>query len=115
MVIADCRKRWLFIVLCTGYGYGQGKPSVRFLPPPIPSPYKACLVDGCTGRTYGKAYCRKHIKLKAKSVVYTVAQRAQMRSSCCNASCMEEKSHEYGKQYCTKCKQPCCWHTDYVA
>jgi len=72
--------------------------------------HKACLVDGCTTPTYGKTYCRAHIKNKLKSVVITEDQRSHMRSDCCDAHCIDGTRHEYGKQYCVKCKAACLWH-----
>lgn len=37
------------------------------------------------------------------------ALRATIRSICCGAKCVSGLPHESGEQYCTKCKQPCCW------
>jgi hypothetical protein len=73
-------------------------------------PYKACLVDGCSEQTYGKPYCHKHAKNKGKVTLITSDQRRFMRSDCCDATCVDGPKHEYGKQYCTKCKAPCLWH-----
>ncbi|MDO8648787.1 MAG: hypothetical protein Q7R81_03305 [Candidatus Peregrinibacteria bacterium] len=80
-------------------------------PSPIPhTPHSSCLVDGCTANTYGKQYCRTHIKGNRTPVVITDEQRTHMRSDCCNAACADGKRHDYGKQYCAQCKQACCWH-----
>ncbi|MDD4319578.1 MAG: hypothetical protein PHW10_04630 [Candidatus Peribacteraceae bacterium] len=72
--------------------------------------HKACLVDGCTAPTYGKTYCHEHIKNKGKAAVITADQRLHMRSDCCEALCVDGPRHEYGKQYCAKCKAGCLWH-----
>ena len=72
--------------------------------------HKSCLVDGCTAQTHGKTYCHAHIKNKGKVEVISDAQRSHMRSDCCNAPCLDGPRHEYGRQYCRKCKAGCCWH-----
>ncbi len=72
--------------------------------------HKVCLVEGCKAPTHGKSYCRAHIKDKAKYMVISSDQRAHMRSNCCNARCTDGAPHEYGKQYCLRCKSPCIWH-----
>jgi hypothetical protein len=69
-----------------------------------------CAVDGCTNHAHGKAYCHTHMKDKGKSTVITDAERLHMRSDCCEAACIDGPRHDYGKQYCAKCKQACCWH-----
>ncbi|MEI8230405.1 MAG: hypothetical protein WCG83_04695 [Candidatus Peregrinibacteria bacterium] len=71
--------------------------------------HKNCLVDGCTTPTHGKSYCRIHIKDRVKNMVITTEQRSHMRSDCCGALCTEGVQHEYGKQYCGKCKNGCVW------
>jgi hypothetical protein len=67
-------------------------------------------VDGCTAQAYGKPYCHAHMKNKGKVTTITDAQRSHMRSDCCDAHCTDGPRHEYGKQYCSKCKAGCLWH-----
>ena len=68
---------------------------------------KACLVEGCKGRTYGKTYCIKHFK--QYPVTISAQARLQMRSDCHNAPCVNGEKHEYGAQYCATCKEACQW------
>ncbi|MFA5799913.1 MAG: hypothetical protein WC840_03050 [Candidatus Peribacteraceae bacterium] len=78
----------------------------------IPAPANnVCKVHGCRSPSQGKSYCRRHTpKGRAGGMVFTVERRSHMRSVCCNAACADGKQHEYGKQYCGRCKEPCCWH-----
>ncbi len=69
----------------------------------------ACLIKDCKGRTDGGNYCKKHIKGKKPPTVITAEARLFMRSQCCKAACEHGKRHEYGEQYCAKCKEPCEW------
>ncbi|MEK7591038.1 MAG: hypothetical protein AAB489_02415 [Patescibacteria group bacterium] len=32
-----------------------------------------------------------------------------IRSHCHNAKCVSGEAHESGEQYCTECREPCCW------
>ncbi len=32
-----------------------------------------------------------------------------IRSLCCEAKCKAGPVHDYGEQYCSKCKEPCPW------
>ena len=87
-----------------------------FLPSFMHAPRRtSCLVEGCTAQTYGKSYCRAHNKNRVKTVVISDEQRAHMRSDCCDAHCIDGTRHEYGKQYCTKCKGACLWHPHALA
>ncbi|MEK7218189.1 MAG: hypothetical protein AAB728_01850 [Patescibacteria group bacterium] len=72
---------------------------------------KCCLVEGCSAQTHGKPYCHAHGKDRGKTVLISTEQRARMRSDCCNAPVTDGQRHEYGRQYCLKCKGACCWHT----
>ncbi len=72
--------------------------------------YETCLVAGCGKATQGKQYCSKHASPNQRRSLSTDL-RALIRSECCDAKCTIGEVHEYGEQYCTKCKQPCCWKT----
>ena len=72
--------------------------------------YKVCRVDGCTSKTYGKEYCHAHIKEHGRPAAITKEQRSLMRSDCCEGHCDDGERHEYGRQYCAKCKAACLWH-----
>ncbi len=37
------------------------------------------------------------------------ALRSTIRSICCEAKCVSGSPHENGEQYCTACKEACCW------
>ncbi|MFH0770801.1 MAG: hypothetical protein V1926_05525 [Candidatus Peregrinibacteria bacterium] len=73
---------------------------------PVPL-HTTCKAQGCRSPSHGKLHCRRHA-LKEITVI-TPDQRAHMRSLCCSALCEAGKHHEYGNQYCGKCKEPCCW------
>ncbi len=77
----------------------------------MPMMKTVCKVEGCKGQTRGKEYCGKHMRGKKVPVVITAAARLNMRSSCHNAACEHGEKHEYGQQYCSKCKQACQWKT----
>lgn len=72
---------------------------------------KQCIVEGCHQQTRGKDYCGKHLKGKKVAVVISSEARRSMRSGCCSAACTQGKRHEYGEQYCAKCKEACSWKT----
>lgn len=75
--------------------------------------YKSCTVAECDARPVrGKPYCHAHLKDQGKPKVISRDQRAKMRSDCCNAAVTEGEQHDYGKQYCDKCKHACCWHPE---
>ena len=70
--------------------------------------HDTCLVSGCGKPSQGKQYCAKHA---------TAAQRRKLtnelsvliRSDCHGAKCVTGDVHDNGEQYCSQCKQPCCW------
>ncbi|HBH19606.1 MAG TPA: hypothetical protein DEB30_05420 [Candidatus Peribacter riflensis] len=68
-------------------------------------------MNGCRSPSHGRSYCHKHAKIgRENGVVFTPEQRSHMRSLCCGAACTAGAQHEYGNQYCQKCKTACCWH-----
>ena len=72
-----------------------------------------CGIEGCTAQTRGRHYCAKHLREKRLPQVISNEARLTMRSSCCNAACVEKEGekHEYGKQFCSKCHEACQWKT----
>jgi len=65
-------------------------------------------MKGCGKASHGKQYCAHHMNIAVRRQL-PGELRAAIRSDCCNAKCVSGKPHENGEQYCTKCKQPCCW------
>ena len=57
----------------------------------------------------GRSYGPRQFRGPKPAVVITKEIRATMRSSCCQAGCVAGEKHEYGEQYCAKCKQACQW------
>lgn len=71
---------------------------------------KNCAIEGCTDRQAPrKEYCWKHLNERKETAGITKEMRPHMKSSCCGVSCTQGEDHEYGKQYCNKCKQACMW------
>ena len=68
-----------------------------------------CIVEGCGKETKGKAFCTMHLKDKSRKLTVPAAQQKTLRSLCCDAVCTKGERHEYGEQYCGKCKEPCLW------
>lgn len=56
----------------------------------------------------GKLYCSKHLLTHGKQKM-TKETQALLRSHCCSAPCTVGVKHEYGEQYCAKCKLTCIW------
>ncbi len=70
----------------------------------------ACPIGQCGVATGGKPYCPKHMDVKERRKLSS-SLRSLIRSDCCEAACTQGDLHEFGEQYCTKCKKPCCWKT----
>jgi hypothetical protein len=80
-----------------------------FLPhPDIHKKHVICRVIDCGKATDGKQYCVKLMNIDERRKLPT-DMRATIRSSCCGAKCTVGEAHEYGEQYCSKCKQACAW------
>jgi hypothetical protein len=78
---------------------------------PLPLIYKRrdiCLVKGCGKSSNGRSYCNAHMDVSARRAL-TKDLSALIRSDCCDAACFKGEVHDNGEQYCSKCKQPCCW------
>lgn len=69
-----------------------------------------CPIGQCGKATGGKPYCPKHMDVKERRSL-SASLRGLIRSDCCEAPCLAGKVHDNGEQYCTKCKEPCCWKT----
>ena len=70
---------------------------------------KNCTAEGCTLKQLkGKLFCGKHLPIHGRQKM-TKETQALVRSNCCNASCSVGEKHEYGEQYCNKCKLTCIW------
>jgi len=62
----------------------------------------------CNNATSNRQYCDKHASAADRRKM-SGNKQAKILSGCCNAKCKTGKVHEMGEQYCTKCKEPCCW------
>jgi len=74
----------------------------------IPKKREFCAVKGCIKATNGRQYCEKHLSVDERRKL-SQEQQTCIRSDCCSALCITGEVHENGEQYCTKCKQACCW------
>lgn len=86
---------------------------------------KKCKIRGCKRPYYAKGFCQldylsdrrrqKAAKKASKQTpVVMSSSRYVMTSYCCRKPVQEGEQHEMGKQYCTKCKEPCLWKYDYA-
>jgi len=70
---------------------------------------KICDAEGCGLKPLrGKSYCSKHLATHGKQKM-TKEMQLMLRSACCNVACTVGERHEYGEQYCSRCKQGCIW------
>ncbi len=67
-----------------------------------------CPAKGCGKPSHGKPYCLRHVTAAQRRVLPQEVLR-NIRSLCCEASCTSGPVHDYGEQYCSKCKEPCPW------
>lgn len=82
---------------------------------------KHCKIRGCKRPYYAKGYCqldylaqRRRSKTQRKEAVKEGRAARSLRnyvmiSACCKRTVSEGAVHEYGKQYCDKCKEACLW------
>jgi len=72
--------------------------------------HDTCTMKNCGQASDGKQYCPQHASLGSRRKL-SGDMMAHIRSACCTVKCVSGKAHENGEQYCTKCKEPCCWKT----
>jgi len=70
---------------------------------------KICSVRGCGRPLRSNGFCEGHFKTNGKEISMSKEQQENIRSNCCAAICFSGDRHEYGRQYCKKCGQACCW------
>ena len=76
-----------------------------------PMPFVRCSVPSCNDQRYCKGKCSRHYQqLRRDGRIHAEASVEEtMRSACCHAPVREGRHHDYGKQYCTVCTEPCLW------
>lgn len=72
--------------------------------------HDTCTVKGCGKASNGKQYCEKHGTAGQRRTL-TRELSALIRSDCCTARCVIGAAHDNGEQYCSACKEACCWKT----
>lgn len=71
---------------------------------------KNCTAEGCGHKpARGKRLCIQHLNELKEKQKMTPAMQMLIRSNCCSAGCVIGVKHEYGEQYCKKCKEGCVW------
>ena len=73
-----------------------------------------CTIAGCKTDHYAKGLCRAHYqKQRSKAIEQKIGTKKRRSykiiSQCCKKKTIEGKEHDHGKQYCSKCKEPCYW------
>jgi hypothetical protein len=88
--------------------YGQGT-HLRALPPILIKKSRGiCLVADCGKVCDGRQYCKEHATPEQRRAIKSHL-RTLIVSDCCEAACTKGEGHDYGEQYCSKCKLACCW------
>ena len=100
----------LFVVGEAGESeYSDSDANCDFLPHVfIHKKHVICRVIDCGKATDGKQYCVKNMNIDERRKLPT-DMRSTIRSACCGAKCTIGEPHEYGEQYCSKCKEACAW------
>ncbi len=83
-----------------------------------PVQHDRCTMKDCGADHYAKGLCRAHYqKQRSKSIDQKMGMKPRkkrmMLSVCCSKETMEGPAHDYGSQYCGKCKQPCYWRYNF--
>ena len=76
--------------------------------PAIQKKHESCPVKGCGKPSKGKPYCPEHMTVEKRRKLNSDLS-AIIRSHCHDAKCFSGAPHDTGEQYCSKCKEPCCW------
>lgn len=69
-----------------------------------------CTIKNCSGKHVAKGLCGKHYQQYRTEHMMSMPRRKNtLLSVCCSKEIYEGPAHDYGKQYCSKCKEPCYW------